>query len=97
VTKLESFEARNTAAFATSGSPMRRVGMAGETDTAAARPWLSVPTKSGRAAARRMDSLGALAVFVRAAEARNFTEAGRRLSVSSSAVGIVPMRFSLTS
>ena len=34
-----------------------------------------------------MDSLGALGVFVRAAEARSFTEAGRRLSVSSSAVG----------
>ena len=34
-----------------------------------------------------MDSLTALGVFVRAAEARSFTEAGRRLSVSSSAVG----------
>ena len=34
-----------------------------------------------------MDSLGALGVFVRAAEARSFTDAGRRLSVSSSAVG----------
>jgi DNA-binding transcriptional LysR family regulator len=60
---------------------------AGETDAPAARPWLSLPTKSGRAAEPRMDSLVALAVFVRAAEARNFTEAGRRLSVSSSAVG----------
>jgi hypothetical protein len=35
-----------------------------------------------------------LAVFVRAAGARNFTEAGRRLGVSSSAVGIVPIRLS---
>jgi DNA-binding transcriptional LysR family regulator len=34
-----------------------------------------------------MDSLSALGVFVRAAETRNFTDAGRRLSVSSSAVG----------
>jgi DNA-binding transcriptional LysR family regulator len=34
-----------------------------------------------------MDSFSALGVFVRAAEARSFTEAGRRLSVSSSAVG----------
>src|ERR1700694_4644155 len=34
-----------------------------------------------------MDSLNALGVFVRAAETRNFTEAGRRLSVASSAVG----------
>ena len=34
-----------------------------------------------------MDSLSALGVFVRAAEARSFTDAGRRLSVSSSAVG----------
>src|SRR3984893_6705561 len=34
-----------------------------------------------------MDSLSALGVFVRAAEARSFTEAGRRLSFSSSAVG----------
>src|SRR5258708_13148300 len=34
-----------------------------------------------------MDSISALGVFVRAAEARSFTEAGRRLSVSSSAVG----------
>jgi DNA-binding transcriptional LysR family regulator len=34
-----------------------------------------------------MDSLTALGVFVRAAETRSFTDAGRRLSVSSSAVG----------
>ncbi|HEY0293086.1 MAG TPA: LysR family transcriptional regulator [Hansschlegelia sp.] len=34
-----------------------------------------------------MDSLGALSAFVRAAEARSFTEAGRQLSLSSSAVG----------
>jgi DNA-binding transcriptional LysR family regulator len=34
-----------------------------------------------------MDSLTALDVFVRAAETRSFTDAGRRLSVSSSAVG----------
>src|SRR5256886_11126238 len=35
----------------------------------------------------RMDSLGSLNAFVRAAEARNFTVAGRQLGVSSSAVG----------
>src|SRR3984893_3567715 len=35
----------------------------------------------------RMDSLGSLNAFVQAAEARNFTIAGRRLGVSSSAVG----------
>ena len=34
-----------------------------------------------------MDSLGALAAFIRAAETRNFTEAGRQLGVSSSAIG----------
>jgi DNA-binding transcriptional LysR family regulator len=34
-----------------------------------------------------MDSLSSLDVFVRAAETRSFTAAGRRLSVSSSAVG----------
>src|SRR6201995_5824705 len=34
-----------------------------------------------------MDSLGSLNVFVRAAEARSFTVAGRQLGVSSSAVG----------
>src|SRR6202049_1149568 len=34
-----------------------------------------------------MDSLSALGVFVRAAETRSFADAGRRLSVSSSAVG----------
>jgi DNA-binding transcriptional LysR family regulator len=34
-----------------------------------------------------MDSLSALGVFVRAAETRSFTHAGRHLSVSSSAVG----------
>src|SRR6202162_5028105 len=34
-----------------------------------------------------MDSLNALSGFVRAAETRNFTDAGRRLGVSSSAVG----------
>jgi len=40
-----------------------------------------------RSAGPRMDSLSALDVFVRAAETRSFTDAGRRLSVSSSAVG----------
>ncbi len=34
-----------------------------------------------------MDSLGSLAAFVEAAEARNFTVAGRKLGISSSAVG----------
>lgn len=34
-----------------------------------------------------MDHFGALGAFVRAAETRSFTEAGRRLGVSSSAVG----------
>src|ERR1700741_2586363 len=34
-----------------------------------------------------MDSLGSLNVFVRAAEARNFTVAGRQLGGSSSAIG----------
>jgi DNA-binding transcriptional LysR family regulator len=34
-----------------------------------------------------MDSLGALNAFVRAAEARSFTDAGRQLSLSSSAIG----------
>jgi len=33
-----------------------------------------------------MDSLGSLNAFVKAAEARNFTVAGRQLGVSSSAV-----------
>jgi DNA-binding transcriptional LysR family regulator len=34
-----------------------------------------------------VDSLGALSVFVRAAEARSFTDAGRQLGLSSSAIG----------
>jgi DNA-binding transcriptional LysR family regulator len=34
-----------------------------------------------------LDSLGALSVFVRAAEARSFTDAGRQLGLSSSAIG----------
>ena len=34
-----------------------------------------------------MDSLGALTAFVRAAETRSFTDAGRQLGVSSSAIG----------
>jgi len=34
-----------------------------------------------------MDNVAALNVFVRAAEARSFTEAGRQLGVSSSAIG----------
>src|ERR1700745_589958 len=34
-----------------------------------------------------MDSLGSLNAFVRAAEARSFTAAGRQLGVSSSAIG----------
>ncbi len=36
---------------------------------------------------RGMDSLGSLNAFVQAAEARSFTAAGRRLGVSSSAIG----------
>src|SRR6202007_189821 len=40
-----------------------------------------------RNGALRMDSLGSLNVFARAAEARSFTVAGRQLGVSSSAVG----------
>jgi DNA-binding transcriptional LysR family regulator len=39
-----------------------------------------------------MDHFGALGAFVRAAEARSFTEAGRRLGVSSSAVGKAVLR-----
>lgn len=35
----------------------------------------------------KMDQLGALSAFVHAADARSFTEAGRRLEVSSSAIG----------
>src|SRR5437879_13703737 len=35
----------------------------------------------------RMDSLGSLNAFVRAAETRSFTLAGRQLGVSSSAIG----------
>src|SRR5204862_7978697 len=35
----------------------------------------------------RMDSLGSLNAFVRAAETRSFTVAGRQLGVSSSAIG----------
>jgi DNA-binding transcriptional LysR family regulator len=34
-----------------------------------------------------LDNVGALEVFVRAADSRNFTDAGRQLSLSSSAVG----------
>ncbi len=34
-----------------------------------------------------LDSLGALSVFVRAADARSFTDAGRQLGLSSSAIG----------
>src|ERR1700712_2660388 len=34
-----------------------------------------------------VDSLGALTAFVRTAETRSFTEAGRQLSLSSSAIG----------
>lgn len=34
-----------------------------------------------------MDSLGSISVFVQVAETRSFTEAGRMLGVSSSAIG----------
>jgi len=65
----------------------RRAVNAGEADTPAAGPRFTLPTATTAATEPRMDSLSALAVFVRAAEARSFTQAGRRLSVSSSAVG----------
>jgi DNA-binding transcriptional LysR family regulator len=61
----------------------RRAVKAGEVTT----PAVGLPTTIIGAAEPRMDSLSAFGVFVRAAEARSFTEAGRRLSVSSSAVG----------
>jgi DNA-binding transcriptional LysR family regulator len=48
---------------------------------------LHVGLLKGWKAQVRMDSISALGVFVRAAEMRSFTDAGRRLSVSSSAVG----------
>src|SRR5579863_2133944 len=52
--------------------------------------WAIVPIISDfdvRNGALWMDSLGALNAFVRAAEARSFTVAGRQLGVSSSAIG----------
>jgi DNA-binding transcriptional LysR family regulator len=44
-----------------------------------------VPSSSAGLA--HVDSLGALSVFVRAAEARSFSDAGRQLGLSSSAIG----------
>src|SRR6478609_8319639 len=52
--------------------------------------WAIVPNISDlivRNKGSRMDSLGSLDAFVRAAEARSFTVAGRQLGVSSSAIG----------
>src|SRR5712672_1060888 len=52
--------------------------------------WAIVPNLSDcsvRNGGSRMDSLGSLNAFVRAAEARSFTVAGRQLGVSSSAIG----------
>jgi DNA-binding transcriptional LysR family regulator len=53
---------------------------------AAPPPALASPGDSG-ASSSAMDRFGSLNVFVRAAETRNFTEAGRQLGISSSAVG----------
>jgi DNA-binding transcriptional LysR family regulator len=50
-------------------------------------PAAGAPMTITGSAEPRIDSLSAFGVFVRAAETRSFTEAGRRLSVSSSAVG----------
>ncbi|MGF6769951.1 DNA-binding transcriptional LysR family regulator [Paraburkholderia sp. GAS199] len=47
---------------------------------------LPVAGESG-AASSAMDRFGSLNIFVRAAETRSFTEAGRQLGISSSAVG----------
>src|SRR5580700_7321963 len=49
--------------------------------------WNFQTIECGKPRGYRMDSFSALGVFVRAAETRSFTDAGRRLSVSSSAVG----------
>src|SRR6478736_5941650 len=52
--------------------------------------WAIIPNISDtcvRNGGSRMDSLGSLNAFVRAAEARSFTVAGRQLGVSSSAIG----------
>jgi DNA-binding transcriptional LysR family regulator len=50
-------------------------------------PAAGAPMTITGSAEPRIDSLSAFGGFVRAAETRSFTEAGRRLSVSSSAVG----------
>jgi DNA-binding transcriptional LysR family regulator len=47
----------------------------------------NIPDLIVRNEGSRMDSLGSLTAFVRAAEARSFTVAGRQLGVSSSAIG----------
>ena len=52
--------------------------------------WAIVPNISDlivRNGGSRMDSLGSLHAFVRVAEARSFTVAGRQLGASSSAIG----------
>jgi DNA-binding transcriptional LysR family regulator len=47
----------------------------------------SASSVDGNVSASAMDRFGSLNIFVRAAETRSFTEAGRQLGVSSSAVG----------
>src|SRR6202011_4825779 len=47
----------------------------------------NISDMSVRYGGSRMDSLGSLNAFVRAAETRSFTVAGRQLGVSSSAIG----------
>lgn len=47
----------------------------------------SSATIDGTASTSAMDRFGSLNIFVRAAETRSFTEAGRQLGISSSAVG----------
>ncbi len=53
----------------------------------AAKPSSPVVASDTAASANALDRFGSLNVFVRAAETRSFTEAGRQLGISSSAVG----------
>jgi DNA-binding transcriptional LysR family regulator len=69
----------------TTPNPARRsaISAMAKTDSAA----LAVSGENGASSSGAMDRFGSLNVFVRAAETRSFTEAGRQLGISSSAVG----------
>ncbi|WP_408450672.1 LysR family transcriptional regulator [Paraburkholderia fungorum] len=68
-------------------TPPNHAGRDAKADAKASAQSSGAATGESGGASSAMDRFGSLNIFVRAAETRSFTEAGRQLGISSSAVG----------